>query len=163
MGKLIKLFDRKGGSKMSVFEVAEVFLEMGEDITNKKLQKLCYYAQSWHLALYEEPLFDDKFQAWVHGPVCRELYLEYKDYRWNIPSPDEFDCTLDSRICEFLEMVYDTYGEFDGDELELLTHSELPWQEARKGLEEWEASDKEISEETMRKFYREVYEQDRKN
>ncbi|KPQ39590.1 MAG: hypothetical protein HLUCCO16_07280 [Phormidium sp. OSCR] len=32
------------------------------DITNMKVQKLLYYAQSLHLALYDEPLFDEPIQ-----------------------------------------------------------------------------------------------------
>nr|WP_293017994.1 type II toxin-antitoxin system antitoxin SocA domain-containing protein [Moorena sp. SIO3I8] len=32
-----------------------------------KLQKLLYYAQSLHLALYDQPLFDEEIQAWRSG------------------------------------------------------------------------------------------------
>lgn len=58
------------------------------DMTPKKLQKMLYYCYSWHLALTAENgdvdeilssrLFDAKFEAWAHGPVIREIYLEYK-------------------------------------------------------------------------------------
>ena len=43
--------------------------ESGEVLTNLKLQKLMYYSQAWHLALRDIPLFNEDFQAWVHGPV----------------------------------------------------------------------------------------------
>ncbi len=39
-----------------------------------KLQKLCYYCQAWYLAWNNEPLFDEEFEAWASGPVCKELY-----------------------------------------------------------------------------------------
>ena len=53
-------------------------------MTHKKLQKLCYYAYSWFIYMenddienIENRLFEEKFQAWVHGPVNYELYLKY--------------------------------------------------------------------------------------
>ncbi|WP_374049741.1 type II toxin-antitoxin system antitoxin SocA domain-containing protein [Paenibacillus larvae] len=27
-------------------------------------------------------LFDDNFEAWVHGPVNPQLYTEYREYGW---------------------------------------------------------------------------------
>ncbi|MBU5439318.1 DUF4065 domain-containing protein [Tissierella sp. MSJ-40] len=161
MGNVVYLF--KGGDKMhkeiSVFDVASTLLTF-EKMTNKKLQKLCYYAQAWHLAVFKEPLFGEKFEAWVHGPVCRELYGVYKVYGWNDITQSHMGSVIcDEEKLEFLEMIHDTYEDFDGDELEALTHSELPWQEARKGLEEWEPSNELISEETMKTFYWNIYEQ----
>ncbi|MGH7271172.1 MAG: Panacea domain-containing protein [Polyangiaceae bacterium] len=44
-----------------------------------KLQKLVYYCQAWHLANEGHPLFDGKFQAWVHGPVSRRLYDRFRN------------------------------------------------------------------------------------
>ncbi len=42
--------------------------EHGDCITNLKLQKLVYYIQAWYLALNKNtPLFNEDFQAWVHG------------------------------------------------------------------------------------------------
>ena len=55
--------------------------ESGELITNLKLQKLVYYAQAWHLALFDEPLFDDPIEAWVHGPVVSSLYSKFPEHR----------------------------------------------------------------------------------
>ena len=38
--------------KYSVFDIANWFLTKGQ-MTHKKLQKLCYYAKAWYLALYD--------------------------------------------------------------------------------------------------------------
>ncbi|WP_051585896.1 Panacea domain-containing protein [Caldanaerobius polysaccharolyticus] len=160
MGKVVFL---KGGlqvDKPSIFDVAKTFLFM-DSMTHKKLQKLCYYAQAWHLALYNgERLFDANFEAWIHGPVCRELYNVYKVYGWDdIPKENSIPSNIDEETYEFLKVVFNTYGDFTGDELEKLTHTELPWKEAREGLEEWEPSHNVIKEETMQKFYWDIYEQ----
>jgi uncharacterized phage-associated protein len=161
MGKLLYFKGEKQmNDSLTIFDVARVFLYF-ESMTHKKLQKLCYYAQAWYIALHNgNKLFDSTFEAWVHGPVCRELYNEYKIYGWdNIPKEDNVPLNVDENIYDFLKIVFDTYGDFSGDELEELSHSELPWQEARKGLEEWEPSNRFINEDTMRKFYWNIYEQ----
>jgi uncharacterized phage-associated protein len=61
------------------------------EITNMKVQKLLYYSQSLHLALYDEPLFSDEIQAWRLGAVCPEAYKFYSEFEANqlpIPSKD---------------------------------------------------------------------------
>lgn len=159
MSNIVYLF--KGGDTVpTIFDVAYTFLNF-ESMSNKKLQKICYYAQAWHLALFNnEPLFREKFEAWVHGPVCRELYNVYKEFGWtNIECGKMGKAIEDTEKLEFLKVIYNTYGGFDGDELESLTHSEEPWLEARRNLEEWEPSSEYIKEETMMKFYLNSYEQ----
>lgn len=156
MGNVIELF--KGDKKMTtIFDVANYFLSL-DDMTPKKLQKLCYYAQAWYLALYEKPLVDNDFQAWVHGPVCPELYSKYKGYRYNyIPKSEYNGCTLNDEIIDHLDSVFSTYGEFSGDQLEILTHSEPPWIEARKELEEWQPSNEIINTNIMKSYYWSIY------
>lgn len=127
-------------------------------MAHKKLQKLCYYAVAWHYALYNSKLFDDdSFEAWVHGPVSNTLWVEYKDYGWqpihNSVSKPVFDDEKD----EFLESVYNTYGEFSGHQLEALTHEDDPWKEARKGLDECAPSKNIIDPEIMKRYYCYIY------
>ena len=62
----------------TVFDVAKYILEQLGPLSTMKLQKLCYYAQAWSLAWDEEPLFPHEFEAWVNGPVCRELFIAIK-------------------------------------------------------------------------------------
>ncbi len=44
-----------------------------------KVQKLLYYIQGYHLAYFDEPVIEDDFEAWVHGPVSRRLFDRLKD------------------------------------------------------------------------------------
>ena len=56
----------------SIYSVANYFLSK-EPMTHKKLQKMCYFAQAWHMANYDSPLVPNRFEAWVHGrflPIC---------------------------------------------------------------------------------------------
>ena len=129
------LSEEGGGIMYTIFDVANFFLSK-EEMTHKKLQKLCYYAQAWYCALHQgEPLVDAEFQAWVHGPVAPELYSRYADRGWSpIPKIDSKP-QMREETMEFLDMVYNTYEDLDGDDLEYLTHQESPWINARKGLE----------------------------
>lgn len=138
--------------------VANWFLNK-TSMPHKKLQKLCYYAEAWHQALYNSPLLKNcHFEAWVHGPVCPALYEQYKSYGWvDIPKISNKP-VIDNETDEFLEIVYATYGEFSGHQLENITHDEAPWKEARRGLDECEPSNNIINPETMRRYYYSVYE-----
>ena len=73
-------FDETG--KYSVYDVANWFLSKGE-MTHKKLQKLCYYAQAWCYALKGYRLEDTDFQAWVHGPVSPALWERFKGFGYD--------------------------------------------------------------------------------
>lgn len=144
---------------VNAIKVAEWFLHK-KSFNHKQLQKLCYYAQAWHLALLNRSLFNENIQAWVHGPVIPSVYHNYVRHGWEkikkLPgeSPEFPSDTLD-----VLKAVYVTYSKLDGGQLEILTHSELPWQEARGNLKPYEPSQNVISVETMRTYYAEKYRQ----
>lgn len=152
----IYLFKRQVKNMPSVLDVAKAFLTM-ESMTHKKLQKLCYYAYSWHLALKNEHLFKTRFEAWIHGPVSPELYQTYKGNGWNPITKSETH-ELSPEQFKFLEDIYYTYGDLNGDELELLTHSEDPWIVARNGLPEHVGCSRQIDDDIIRNFYLQEYE-----
>jgi len=94
-------------NKVTAHDVAKYiiaeFHEAEDFITNMKVQKLLYYVQGWHLGLYGAPVFDEQFQAWVHGPVQYEVYNEYKNYRWNLISEPiekpKFEPEFNTKFC----------------------------------------------------------------
>lgn len=144
---------------MSVKSIARWFVnhadrEAGEAITPLKLQKLAYYAQAWHLANFDKPLFADDFEAWAHGPAHRGLYAKYRDFGYQA-LPAESGVFPPSEVCRFLGAVFMEYGQFSAKELEQMTHEELPWLEARGNLPPETASTQIISRLTMRNFYAE--------
>lgn len=118
-------------------DIAEYFLSLqdedaGDLISNMKLQKLVYYAQGYHLALYDEPLFEDRIEAWLYGPVVPNLYREYKKYgSAPIPNPEDMDFSkFNDEEREFLDEVYDVYGQFSAWKLRNMTHEDVPWRAA---------------------------------
>jgi uncharacterized phage-associated protein len=118
-------------------EIAKVILRMadpeyGDIISNLKLQKLLYYVQGFHLAMFNEPLFGEDIVAWNYGPVVAEVYHEYKVFASGaIPQPKVEDIkaydTLKKEQFDLICEIYDAYGQYSALRLMNATHEELPW------------------------------------
>jgi uncharacterized phage-associated protein len=122
-----------------VFDVADYFLclqdsDCGDYISNLKLQKLCYYAQGFSLALTNERLFDNDIEAWQHGPAIPELYNKYKQYGAGaLPISEEFRFDgMKERCGDLLGEIYQKYGQYSAWRLRDMTHCEPPWLNARR-------------------------------
>ncbi|MDX2271051.1 MAG: DUF4065 domain-containing protein [Cyanobacteriota bacterium] len=142
---------------LSCFDIANYFIwlanETGSFVSNLKLQKLVYYTQAWHLGINGTPLFDQDFEAWIHGPVIPALYDRYKSFGWKpivqeIPKPQ-----FSEDLHQFLQSVTDVYFACDAYELERMTYVEDPWRLARGNLPMDAPSHAIISKESMRKFF----------
>ena len=110
---------------------------MEAEMTNMKVQKLLYYAQSLHLALYDESLFDEEIQAWRYGPVCPPAYNFYSQFEAEqLPIPDKEESlqAIPEEIKSLLEEVWEYFGGYHAYRLSDMTHGEFPWKKARKGL-----------------------------
>lgn len=139
--------------------------ETNEPITNKKLQKLLYYAQAWHLVFQDRPLFQEQLEAWVHGPAVRSVYGIYKNYGFNPIQKDvskSVIARIDKEARVILDEVWRVYGKYDALYLERLTHNEKPWQKARKELEQSENSTNIIDLECMKEYYRGLLQETKK-
>ena len=118
------------------YDIANYFLtqvdeEIGDLISNLKLQKLVYYAQGFYLALHDEALFPEDIEAWTHGPVVPVLYHAYKKYNSGaIPSPTGMDFSVYSQDTkDFLDEIYLVFGQFSAWKLRNMTHEEPPWRD----------------------------------
>lgn len=128
---------------MKAYDVAKVFLklskpEYGDVLTNLKLQKLVYYAQGFHLALHNKPLFSEPIVHWEHGPVVEDLYHKLKTYT-SKPVPVDNDFEPSSVFTdEQLALIADVnkvYGQFSAWKLRDMTHMESPWMSTGSGQE----------------------------
>lgn len=128
--------------KYSALNIANYFLfkakqEGHELLSNLKLQKLVYYAQGLQLAIHSEPLFGDKIEAWEYGPVVPDLYHRYKKYEAGcIPADPKFKpASIDKDTLDFLDEVFDAFGQFSAIRLMEIAHSDKCWQDAGLGME----------------------------
>jgi uncharacterized phage-associated protein len=134
--------------------IASAFLQK-ESMTQKKLQKLCYYAQAWNYFYFKKPLMDTKFEAWIHGPVSPQLYDLYKENGYNCIPQNMTLVFLDADAQKIVDAVFKAYGSFDGNQLEGLTHSESPWIKARGNTAPYNPSHNEITLKSMDEFCKE--------
>lgn len=54
---------------------------------------------------------------------------------------------------DFLDIIINTYGKYTGNQLEAMTHNELPWIEARKGADSNMRSRETIKDSTIYYYY----------
>jgi len=144
--------------------------DKGDSISHKKLQKLLYYTEAWHLVNFGEPLLEEEFEAWIHGPVIPSIYRTFKDFGYNdFHVINDQDSTVDEKINEifsknkltdhqmqYIYAVLDQYGGLTSFQLELLSHSEAPWIEARNGKAPHERCNNVISKQRMMEYYSSV-------
>ena len=132
--------------------IGQYFLSKNPDLTDIQIQKLVYYAYSWYMVKNDgEKLFEEKPQAWIRGPVFRTLFDSMKNYKTFSDTTKVKD--IDKDITKFLDIIYNIYGKYSGNELEKMTHSEIPWKRARNGLKPHEFSQNIISDEDIMECY----------
>ena|ERR1700674_2845345 len=130
--------------------------EVGDPLTNLKLQKLLFYAQGWYLALCDKPLFDERIEAWPHGPVVPPVYGAFKKWGW-APIGDEIvPIELSKEVKTHLDEIMRVFGGYTAYSLEQMTHSEKPWIDARGGLPADEPSSAIITQESMKAHFKQL-------
>lgn len=139
--------------KIQVFDAAAYILERMGAMTTMKLQKLVYYSQAWSLVWDENPLFEEKVEAWANGPVVRDLF-DYHRGMYEISSmPLGNPRLLNQEQQDTVDAVLEYYGHRSAQWLIELTHMEDPWTQARKGLPKLERGNRIIPLDAMADYY----------
>lgn len=149
-------------NEISKLESAVRYLLMQtSEITPLALQKLLYFAQGFQKAFTDSFLFEEDCEAWVHGPVYRNVYEKYRSHGYN-PIEEEGlsfeNIELSEDEKELLDHVVLYFGCYSGKVLENMTHSEEPWRVTRRGLKDWESSDRIIEKEEIGSYFNSVKE-----
>ena len=140
---------------ISVFDVACYVLLKLKTCSTMKLHKLLYYCQAWYLVWEESPLFKEKIEAWVNGPVIRELFNYHKGMyeisynNINIGNENK----LNDVQKEDIDIILRFYGKYSAQWLINQTHTEAPWRKARSGLLPMERGNNEIQLSDMQEYY----------
>jgi uncharacterized phage-associated protein len=131
----------------------------GDTLSNLKIQKLVYYAQGFHLAMFGVPLFGDSIEAWQHGPVVPTLWRTFNKYGAGSIPMDEARTFKDENVTEdlfneqqkeLLNEVWTVYGQFSGWKLRNMTHDEYPWKSTFQNCE--------ISHDKMKSYFKTLLE-----
>lgn len=142
-------------SKLKIDLTISYLLNQCEDVTPLALQKALYYIQGFYYAFYKTFLFSNDCEAWVHGPVYREIYNRYSGYRFDpIEKADDFDVSVFSGTEKaILDSVVKNLCCYSGKVLEQFTHSENPWVETRGDLPVDIASNRIVDKETIGSYF----------
>lgn len=144
-----------GGVMVTCFDVAKYILTKMGKLTTVKLQKLVYYAQAWSLVWDDAPLFDERIEAWLNGPIVPDLYNLHRGKfslkAEDLPSGNENNLTKNQK--KSINIVLKDYGNKSSQWLSELTHLEEPWKKARKGLSPNERGNNEITLDSMAEYY----------
>lgn len=147
---------------VSVFDVAFYIMSKVKQCTTMKLQKLLYYCQAWYLVWNDKPLFKENIEAWANGPVIRELFNVYRglftitENMMSLGNPNKLSVEQKTDIDNILK----AYADKNSQWLINQTHSERPWQDARRGMSPNERGHKVITHEAMAEYYSSLYEQE---
>jgi uncharacterized phage-associated protein len=136
----------------SVHDVAAYILKEHGAMTAMKLEKLVYYSQAWALVWDEEPLFEEKIEAWANGPVVRDLYERHRGL-FRVTGWDGDPARLTAEQKDTINKVLEFYGKLSSQELSDLTHREDPWRNARRGLDPGDRGYREITHAAMVEYY----------
>ena len=140
---------------VSALDVASYILARSGQMTAMKLQKLVYYCQAWSLVWDDKPMFHEKIEAWINGPVIPQLFDAHRgQYGVNeIAAGDPRKLSEEQK--ETIKAVLKFYGTKSSQWLSELTHKEAPWRKAREkaGLTDRERGNAEITHEDMYEYY----------
>jgi uncharacterized phage-associated protein len=116
------------------YYLVKKFKDNNKYITNLKLQKLMYFTECLYLAFDEnlKNFFDCNWLAWDYGPVCRELYDRYSNFKINEIVLDDNCFELANNLSErnklVMDLIYVYFIDYEAFELVDITHEEdSPW------------------------------------
>ena len=121
-----------------------------------KIQKLCFYTQSWFLASHGEPFFHHDFEAWRSGTVSPSLY-KYHFGRIELPDGvlDESGKVqeLAEDEAQFIQKILNVYGRYTGLYLANMCRSQPPWMKTRAAYKNCRQPNKIIPIENIIRYY----------
>jgi len=137
----------------SVCDIAAYVLQKQGRMTAMQLQKLVYYSQVWSIVWDGVPLFQEPIEAWVDGPVVRELYDKHRGRRRIEPGDLRPKSEISDRQHQTIAAVIGFYGRRDAEWLSELSHREAPWANARAGRPGHARGAEVIDEAAIRDYY----------
>ncbi len=140
----------------NVFDVAKYILRSIGEVSTMKLQKLCYYSQALSLSEKHKHLFEEDFEAWSNGPVCRDLFNIHKG-KFLITTKNIQNNLLSKSLTieqtSIIDEIIDKLGKLEGYQLSEKSHNEDPWIKTRNGKPIGEFCNKVIKKTLIEELY----------
>lgn len=148
-------------SEKMLLTISYIF-KTAEEVTPLALQKMLYFIQGIYMVLYGVELFSEDCEAWIHGPVYKDVYDVFKNFKYNPIDDTRFAMfqnrfnELSDNVQRIINLVVESFGMYSGKTLERITHGEAPWKDARVNCLDNEPSNEVISKEAIKKYFSEV-------
>ena len=137
-----------------------------EKVTALKLHKILYYVAAKYMKTYNEPLFDEKIEKWLYGPVTPSVYQVFKGRGYNHLASPEPQIEITENGLKFISFEENSIGNEEHRKLfndvidELIsktanalvqkTHDESAWKDNKNliehGVRHLEYSNEELKE-----------------
>lgn len=144
-----------------LYELAERFFALADDdLTNKAMQKLVYYAQGFSAVLLGHPIVTQEPKAWAAGPVYGQLWHELKEDPSFCSRCSGDDSPFSREEEQLIEAMSFAFRLYSGTMLSEMTHREDPWLKAREraGAVDGEACKEPILMEDIEAYFSGVVE-----
>ena len=115
--------------------------EYRQEIDEMKLQKLLYFAQRECIIQFGKPLFAENMQAWRLGPVSPLVRQAYRDHELT----EHLTETQEAYYKPVFDYIFAEYAPRQSMTLSDISHSQLSWKRARKGLTPFDKTNKEMA------------------
>lgn len=146
-----------------MLSVISYIFEKAREVTPLALQKMLYFIEGFFMAFYNTTLYKEDCVAWLHGPVYEAVYDIFKTFKFSpiddlrfVILKNRFN-DLSQREKEVIDLIVDSFGMYSGKALEVITHKEEPWINARKGFSPTEPSRVCIPKKDIEKYFKDVY------
>lgn len=143
-----------------LYIVGQYILEKYEDITNMSIQKILYFINGFAPIFIKHKLFDELPEAWVHGPVYKDIYDAFSYYTKDNINIEEIlkdnISLLSVEEIEYLDKIIPYFARYSGSTLRNISHLTEPWKKAREGLNEEDYTNRIIENNDIQKYFKDV-------
>ncbi len=102
----------------------------GYRIDELKLHKLLYFIQRECLILFQKPMFSEHFRAWRYGPVIPKIRQLYAINQLR----KTMSCSMIQKYKSVFDYVFENYAGRKSTTLSDITHGQVSWINARRGV-----------------------------
>ena len=146
-----------------IYIVSNYIINKMDDITPLILQKILYFIQGFSNHFIKYNIFDSDCEAWVNGPVYREIYDSYSRFQYkyieesNIKNVKKsFTKYLTFDEINLIDAIIKNFGCYSSDILMQMTHLTEPWIKNRQGLKFDEISNNSINIQEINEYFESI-------
>jgi len=149
--------------KSKLYNISLYIINKLEDTDPLSLQKILYFINGFSKLFLGKHIFNDKPEAWIYGPVYKEIYDSFSYYHSDKINYNELlkdrEYDLSDNEKKYIDTIIEDFGSYSGSILREMTHLTKPWINARKGLDKKEPSNRKIEVKDIDNYFKNIYDE----